>query len=166
MTFVKMSKDTGGEFVELIIAQPPNQEGPPIHKHTLQSEYFEVLEGNLGIQCGKEKKVLQTGESYTVPANKWHTYYAVDKKSIKINIRLIPALDIEYFLVETYHSSNLHKSENPSKWDNITLISEMKGHYFSKGVPVFIQQYVYPLISRVGILLGYVKVRTKKQFTL
>jgi mannose-6-phosphate isomerase-like protein (cupin superfamily) len=164
MRFVRTSADTNGEAIEVIIEQPAEQQGPPAHRHTLQTEYFEVLKGNAIIESGHKKIHLKTGESFTVPENTFHTYASADKQPLTLRVILSPALDMEYFLVETYASSNKHNSENPSFMDNCYLIAQMRGQYYVKSVPELIQKTLYPLLAKAAGLFGLVSIRPKLKF--
>lgn len=47
----------------------------PLHYHNEFSEYYEVLEGELKMQIGKEIKTLKKGDYVLVPAKTVHRYF-------------------------------------------------------------------------------------------
>ena len=49
--------------------------GPPLHQHEGQDEHWTCVEGQLSLQCGKEKKTLSAGEVHIVPRGTPHTYW-------------------------------------------------------------------------------------------
>jgi mannose-6-phosphate isomerase-like protein (cupin superfamily) len=152
------------ELLEMIIAEPVMEKGPPVHKHARQTEIFKVMEGTAGILSGDETVVLQRGESFTVPANTWHTYFGVDKKPMKLKVTLKPALSMKYFISETNHAANRRKSESPSMFDRWYLIAEMKGQYFEKGTPLILQKTILSLFARLAKKLGWVKVKSRNDY--
>src|SRR5687767_6464457 len=113
ITFTKSKADTNGQFAEMIVTLPASGDGPPSHRHVLQTELFEALEGKLGLDCGGKKMVLEPGQSFMIPANTLHRCYAVDGKEIKFRATFTPALSVEYMLTEIFESCNRRKSKEP-----------------------------------------------------
>ena len=97
-TFLKTSSETNGEYT-LMEIELGKSDGPPLHYHNAFSEKFEVREGVLYLQVGKDKKVLQAGESVTVPAGTNHRFYNEKDDNVKFNITLRPGhLGMENFI--------------------------------------------------------------------
>ena len=88
-TFIKTSAETEGEYT-LIEIDLGKSDGPPLHYHNAFSETFEVREGVLYLQAGKEKRKLNTGESFTVPAGTPHRFYNEANNMVKFHITLHP----------------------------------------------------------------------------
>ncbi len=88
-TFLKTSSETNGQYT-LIEIELGKSDGPPLHYHNAFSEKFEVREGNLFVQVGKDKKILHTGESVTVPAGTPHRFYNETNDNVKFQITLKP----------------------------------------------------------------------------
>lgn len=88
-TFIKTSAETNGEYT-LIEIDLGKSEGPPLHYHNAFSEKFQVQEGVLYVQVGKEKKILNIGESVTVPAGTRHRFYNERNDKVKFHITLKP----------------------------------------------------------------------------
>ena len=57
-TFIKTSEETNGEYTLLEI-ELYKSDGPPLHFHKTFSERFEVIEGVLNLQVGKQKYILK-----------------------------------------------------------------------------------------------------------
>ncbi len=163
ITFIKSTNETNGKFVETVVTLPAGGEGPPIHKHVLQAEYFEAIEGKLGLVCRDKKIVLLPGQSFIVPANTFHTFYSVDGKEIKLKTVFTPALSIEYLLTEMFKSSNRKNSKAPSSFDACYILWQIRGEYYLKDFPVIIQQFIFPVIALLGKLLGLVKAKSKTE---
>jgi quercetin dioxygenase-like cupin family protein len=88
-TFIKTSEETNGEYT-LIEIDLGKSDGPPLHYHNAFSEKFQVSEGVLYLQVGKEKKILNSGESVTVPAGTPHRFYNETSDQVKFLITLKP----------------------------------------------------------------------------
>jgi mannose-6-phosphate isomerase-like protein (cupin superfamily) len=161
ITFTKSTADTNGQFVELLVTLPASADGPPLHRHVFQAEFFEVIDGKLGLDCGDKKIVLEPGQSFTVPANTLHRFYAVDGTAKKFKVTFTPALSIEYLLTELIYACNRQNSKDPSAFDACYIIRQVKGEYYLGKVPPFIQQTIFPMMAIFGKLFGLVKAKPK-----
>jgi quercetin dioxygenase-like cupin family protein len=86
-TFIKTSEETNGEYT-LIEIDLGKSEGPPLHYHKAFSEKFQIQEGVLYIQVGKDKKILNIGESVTVSPGTPHRFYnETNDKVISITLK-------------------------------------------------------------------------------
>ena len=88
-TFIKTSAETNGTYT-LMEIDLGKSNGPPLHYHNAFSEKFEVKEGVLYMQVGKDKKVLNIGDSVTVPAGTNHRFYNETDDMVKFHITLEP----------------------------------------------------------------------------
>jgi len=88
-TFLKTSEETNGAFT-LIEIDLGKSDGPPLHYHNAFTEKFQVVDGVLYVQVGKEKKVLNKGEFVTVPAGTPHRFYNESSDPVKFHITLEP----------------------------------------------------------------------------
>ncbi len=97
-TFLKTAAETNGAYT-LIEIDLGRSEGPPLHYHKTFSEKFEVKKGVLYIQVGKDKKVLNIGESITVPAGTPHRFYNETDNEVKFHVTFEPGhLGMENFI--------------------------------------------------------------------
>src|ERR1700712_5897128 len=97
-TFIKTSAETRGAYT-LIEIDLGKSNGPPLHYHNAFSEKFEVKEGILYMQVGKDKKVLNVGDSVVVPAGTNHRFYNEKDDMVKFHITLEPGhLGMENFI--------------------------------------------------------------------
>jgi mannose-6-phosphate isomerase-like protein (cupin superfamily) len=161
ITFIKSSSDTNGQYVETIVTLPASGDGPPAHRHVLQTELFEAIEGKLGLDCGNKKIVLEPGQSFTVPANTLHRCYSVDGTAIKFKATFTPALSTEYLFTEMFDACNRKNAKDPSAFDACFILQQAKGEYYLGNVPPFIQQTIFPMTAIFGKLFGLVKAKPK-----
>ena len=88
-TFVKTSEETNGEY-SLIKIELNKSDGPPLHYHNAFSEKFEVTQGILYLQVGKEKMILHQGQSIVVPKGVPHKFYNISDDKVTFDITLQP----------------------------------------------------------------------------
>lgn len=64
--------------------------GVPLHYHNEFSEYYEVLEGELKMQIGKEIKILKKGDYVLVPVKTNHRYFNDNVSDAKFKVVVQP----------------------------------------------------------------------------
>lgn len=74
VTFLETSAATNGVRTLQKLELAPGG-GNRLHYHTAFAEQFEVLEGELHVQAGKEIRVLRPGQSVTAPAYTLHRFF-------------------------------------------------------------------------------------------
>ena len=158
ITFTKTAAETNGEYLEFVCFLPSERKAaPPKHIHPFQEEYFECIEGELGVFNGNKKKVLLPGQSAIIPANTKHGWFAAGNSNIKFKTVFKPALDIEWLLTETFESMNRAHSARPSIPEACYIFSEMKGQFYLASVPLLIQKSIFPILGKTSKLLGFAK---------
>lgn len=72
-TFLKTSEETGGALTLIEVEVAPGGGTPP-HYHKTYDERFEVVEGALEVQVGKETHTLRPGQKAVAPRNTLHRF--------------------------------------------------------------------------------------------
>jgi quercetin dioxygenase-like cupin family protein len=72
LTFRRTTAETGGELVEVESELPAGAPKPPAHYHPRQEEHFELLAGRVDVRLGKERRVLEAGDTLDIPAGVVH----------------------------------------------------------------------------------------------
>lgn len=62
----------------------------PLHYHNEFSEYYEVLDGELKMQVGKEIKTLKNGDYVLVPLRVVHRYFNETDQPVKFKVVIQP----------------------------------------------------------------------------
>src|SRR6476659_982708 len=88
-TFIETSEETTGKH-SLIKIELYKSDGPPLHYHNAFLEKFEVIEGSLYLQIGKNKKILKQGESATVSPGTPHKFYNLTNDRVRFKITFEP----------------------------------------------------------------------------
>lgn len=89
VTFLKTAAETGGKLTEMEVGLMPGGSNP-LHYHKSYAEKFTAIDGNLGLQLGKRKIILQSGEFYTVQIREVHRFYNPMKQKITFRIECMP----------------------------------------------------------------------------
>lgn len=88
-TFLETSASTGGKRTLIEFELAPGG-GNPVHYHKTFSERFEVLEGELHVQVGKEIRILQPLQSVTAYANTLHRFFNPTGQRTRFLVELRP----------------------------------------------------------------------------
>jgi len=88
--FLTTSKQSNGEKTIMEVTIGPKG-GNPLHYHKRFSETFNVLEGELSLQVGKEKMKLKVADTATAPMNTNHRFYNTSGKPIRFTVESKPA---------------------------------------------------------------------------
>jgi mannose-6-phosphate isomerase-like protein (cupin superfamily) len=99
-TTVKVSgADTAGQFVVFESTTSPGN-GPGLHKHASQDEWWYVLEGEFVFQVGEQKFRANAGSSVFGPRSVPHSFLSVGTIPGKMIISFQPAGRMEAFFEE------------------------------------------------------------------
>lgn len=91
ITFVESTT----EHTIIEVALPPLGKGPPLHKHDVFEELFEVLSGQLTVTIGRKKHVLKTGDKQLVRLKQAHTFTNMHDEPVTFRVTLTPENQFE-----------------------------------------------------------------------
>ena len=124
-TFIKTSEETNGEY-SLLEIELYKSEGPPLHYHNAFSEKFEILEGILYLQVGKEKHILNPGDVVIVPKEVPHKFYNLTIDKVIFRITLTPGhLGMENFIKIIYSLAQNGLSDAKGKPKNFSHLASI-----------------------------------------
>lgn len=127
-TFIKFSEETNGEY-SLLEIDLYKSDGPPLHFHKTFSEKFEVMEGILNLQVGKEYHILKSGESILVPKCTPHRFYNTNNDLVKFRITFQPGhVGMENFIKILYSLAQdglTNKKGQPNSFAHLATILVM-----------------------------------------
>lgn len=95
-TFKVSSKDCRGDFFAME-HHHTKKGGPPLHLHTVEDEWFYVLEGEYIVKVGDQLHHLKAGDSVLGPRNVPHAFAFVGESSGRFLITYAPAGRMEEF---------------------------------------------------------------------
>ena len=124
-TFIETAAETNGKY-SLIEIELYKSDGPPLHYHNAFSEKFEVTEGTLYLQIGKERKQLKPGNSETIPPGMPHKFYNLVNERVKFKITFEPGHSgMENFIKIIYSLAAdglTNKKGVPNKFEHLAVI--------------------------------------------
>jgi quercetin dioxygenase-like cupin family protein len=128
----KISGDeTHGIYSIWEIEVPPNN-GPPLHKHSMEDEAFYVLEGIFSFPYrDKEAKVLEKGQFIHCPRGEFHTYKNIGSSFGKLLLIINPPYFEKFFEeigIPIEDKSSFEPSQvTPSMIENVVKTSTRYG---------------------------------------
>ena len=117
--FKELCEDTSGTRTVAEITLNP-WGSIPLHYHNEFSEYYEVLEGELKMQVGKEIKTLRKGDYVLIPIKTVHRYFNETNQPVKFKVVIQPG-NIGYQLLVTVlnglaRDGKVSKNGLPGNW--------------------------------------------------
>ena len=127
-TFIETSEESNGRH-SLIEIELFKSNGPPLHYHNAFSEKFEVIEGTLYLQIGKDRKVLKQGDAITVPPKTPHKFYNPTDDKVRFILTFEPGhTGMENFIKIIYSLASDGLTNNkgvPKKFAHLATILVM-----------------------------------------
>jgi mannose-6-phosphate isomerase-like protein (cupin superfamily) len=143
--FKELCEETNGTRT---VAEITLQKGGkvPLHYHYEFSEYYEVLEGELKMQVGKEIKTLQKGDYVLIPIKIPHRYFNDSNAEVKFKVVIQPG-NIGYQLLVSVlnglgRDGKVNKDGLPTNWLIRGYLSVAAG----SNVPGFLS-WIQPLLN-------------------
>lgn len=128
----------------------------PLHYHYEFSEYYEVLEGQLKMQIGREVKTLNKNDYVLIPVKTVHRYYNDSDSEVKFKVVIQPGNMGYQLLVAVLNGlardGRVNKDGLPTNWLIRGYLSVAAG----SNVPGFLS-WIQPLLNwlyRVAIRKG------------
>lgn len=95
ITFLHTTAETGGEFLRVELAVKSDGFLPLAHTHPFQEERFAVQSGTMVITVDGVERVLEEGDSITVPAGAPHEWHNGGEGDLVAIVEFRPALTAE-----------------------------------------------------------------------
>ena len=158
MTFLKTSRETGGEYVLVELELAPGGHVAAAHVHPHQDEAFEVLEGRVGFRAGKREVVVLAGGTITVPRGTPHKFWNAGEETARFRTEVRPALQFEQLIETMFALAQEGKVNRKGMPNALRLAVIAKAHFDDVRLPfppAWMQRAGLALGAPVGRLLGY-----------
>ena len=136
----------------------PHSTEPVPHYHPLQEEYFTVLEGEISVRTNGQLQVLKQGDGLHVKKEQVHSMWNHSDKTTRVNWKVMPASDTEYFFENGIGIAN-HKKTNKQGIPGllqIALLAKRFSHVYRIAKPAYaIQKIVFTILSPFAYVAGY-----------
>lgn len=156
--FLITAEDSKGEVMRGEMWLKGHAEGPPLHYHPIQSETFEVISGQLGLEVDGKKMTFGPGEKYTIQPNVAHKWYNASAEELHMVGELRPALKTEFFLESMYalaSQGKVKKNGLPRPLQFAAILNECQGELYIVGPPIFLQKFTAKVVGGFAKLIGY-----------
>jgi len=90
------AQDTGGAM-GVLEATVPAGEGPPLHLHEREEEFFRVLSGRFAFWCADEMAVLEEGGCIALPRGIPHRFQNIGDKDGRLMVVVTPGGFEQFF---------------------------------------------------------------------
>jgi quercetin dioxygenase-like cupin family protein len=158
MTFLKTSRQTGGEYVLVEVAVEPNGFVAAAHMHPKQTERFEVVDGEIEFTVGGETVTAGAGEVVVVEPGTAHRFRNVGDTVARFTCEVRPALQFEQ-LLETMFALAADGKTNKKGMPNLLRLAVIARAHFDvvrlPFPPAFVQRLGLALGAPLGQLVGY-----------
>lgn len=152
------------EDLEIIVTLPNIISSPFLHLHPKQTKRFEAIEGDLVIDLVSEKINLKPGEHMEVKPNTVHTCKPAHDSPTTFKITYTPSLNFEYILTEMFEACNRNHSKHATLFEASYIMAEAPGEYYVSRYPIWLQRIMYPIVAKIGKLLGRIAVKDIKSY--
>ncbi len=158
MTFLKTSRDTGGEYVLVELELAAGGHVAAAHVHPYQDETFEVLEGRVGFKAGQRELIVVAGGTISVPRGTPHKFWNAGDETARFRTEVRPALQFEQLIETMFTLAQDGKVNRKGMPNPLRLAVIAKAHFDDVRLPfppAWMQRAGLALGSPVGRLLGY-----------
>jgi quercetin dioxygenase-like cupin family protein len=156
--FLQTTKDTDGKLLEMESLFQPLSKEPVPHYHPFQEEDFTVLEGEITVRLKNETKILRKDDHLHIKANEVHSMWNHSSNTARVNWKVAPALDTEYFLEAAFGIGNGKKTnaEGMPGILHVALLAKKFAHVFRIARPSYrVQKIIFGAISPISYMAGY-----------
>ena len=158
LRFLRTSKETGGELLEMETTYHRQSTEPPPHYHPQQVEDFTVLKGELTVRIDGALQALKQGDKLRIPKNTVHSMWNSTNKKTVVNWKVQPALDTENFLETAIGLATDGKTNDDGMPGilQIALLANKYGTVFRLSKPHFaVQKLLFLFLTPFAFLFGY-----------
>jgi mannose-6-phosphate isomerase-like protein (cupin superfamily) len=122
---------------------PPHHGGPPAHRHRHETEAFTVESGLLVVRLGRERRLVQPGETVTVPPGMTHAFANPGDEPVRVRTVEHPAGPLQAQL------RALAPSGRPPLRELARINAEHDWSFTVAGLPDAPQRLLWRLLSRL-----------------
>jgi quercetin dioxygenase-like cupin family protein len=99
-TFTHTAATTGGELLAFDLTLRPGGAVPIAHVHPIQTERFEVIEGQMRFRLRLRTQVAGPGDVVEVAPGVMHSFANAGEEEARLHVEVSPALAMEQMLAE------------------------------------------------------------------
>lgn len=152
--------EVGGEACRVELIRKPGNWSTGDHRHTLQTESFQVISGQARYVANGQEGTLAAGESVSFPPGTPHINpWNVGTEELRIIQTVSPALDFDVLhetLYFTLPAKGLAKPNGQAKFlPQCVVLNETQSKTYSSKLPLGLQKFLFATLGPIGRLMGY-----------
>lgn len=159
LTFLETYESSGGELFRAEIEMQPSDYAIRPHRHPVQEERFEVLEGRLGVSIRSDVHVADPGGEVVVPADAPHSYWNEGPGLLRVLYENRPAVPSQERFLETYYGLSRDGRMSSTGWigllQGLALVAETKDYLRPMQPPRLVQDMLIVALRPLIRLRGY-----------
>ena len=158
LTFVKTSRETGGEAVVVDATIEPNGAVAAAHVHPFQTERFEIRSGTVRFKLGKDEIEAKAGDVVTVEPGTPHKFWNAGDEHARFVTEIRPALGFERLIETMFSLAAAGKTNRKGLTNPLRLAVIARAHFDDVRLPfppAFLQRAGLALGAPVGRIAGY-----------
>jgi quercetin dioxygenase-like cupin family protein len=158
LTFVKTSRQTGGEAVVVEVTVEPKGAVAAAHVHPYQTERFEIRSGTVRFRLGKDEVEARAGDVVTVEPGTPHKFWNAGDDEVRFMTEIRPALGFERLIETMFSLAAAGKTNRKGLPNPLRLAVIAKAHFDDVRLPfppVALQRAGLALGAPVGRIVGY-----------
>jgi quercetin dioxygenase-like cupin family protein len=156
--FIQTADDTGGELLEMESFFQPHSKEPVPHYHPFQEEDFVVLEGEITVRINGKLHSLKQGDTLHVNKKQVHSMWNQSGNTARVNWKVMPASDTEYFLENGIGIANEKKTNDKGMPGllQVALLANRFSHVYRVAKPPYaVQKILFTTLTPFSYLAGY-----------
>jgi quercetin dioxygenase-like cupin family protein len=158
VTFLRTAADTKGASVLVSVAVEPGGAVAAAHVHPYQTERFEITDGKVEFQLGREKILATRGDMVTVDRGVVHSFRNAGDDEARFIAEVTPALGFERFLETMFALAADGKTSKRGMPNPLRLAVIANAHFDLVRlpyVPAFMQKVALAVGAALGRAVGY-----------
>jgi quercetin dioxygenase-like cupin family protein len=158
LRFLKTAADTNGEYVLLEATIEPHGFVAAAHIHPFQAETFEILEGVVAFEKGRETIVAGAGDTIVVEPGTRHRFWNAGEGQARFRTEVRPALEFESLIETMFGLAADGKTNRKGMPNPFRLAVIARAHFDDVRLPfppAFVQRIGLAVGAPLGRLLGY-----------
>ncbi len=158
LTFVRTSRETGGEAVVVDATVAPNGAVAAAHVHPFQTERFEIRSGTARFKLGRDEIEAKAGDVVTVEPGTPHKFWNAGEEHVRFVTEIRPALGFEQLIETMFSLAAAGKTNRKGMPNPLHLAVIARAHFDDVRLPfppAFLQRAGLALGAPVGRIFGY-----------
>jgi quercetin dioxygenase-like cupin family protein len=158
LVFHRTSAETDGDSVLVETILRPDGFVAAAHVHPHQIERFEVIQGQVGLQVGRDELIAAPGDVAVVPAGTPHRFWNAGREEARFLCEVRPALQFESLIETMFGLAAEGKTNRKGMPNPLRLAVIAKAHFDTVRLPfppVALQRLGLALAAPFGRALGY-----------